>query len=44
LTVTAEALHHEAVALGIIPLKKALDGLEVDMKIVRAINSVLKPT
>jgi len=37
-----EALYHEAVSLGIIPLKNPLDGLEVDIKIARTINLVSK--
>ena len=37
-----EALYQEAVSLGIIPLKNPLDGLEVDIKIARVINSVSK--
>jgi len=36
----AEALYREAVRLGIIPLKNALDGIEVDLKIARVINRV----
>jgi transcriptional regulator with XRE-family HTH domain len=35
-----EALHKEAVTLGIIPLKKPLDGIEVDLKIAKVVNSV----
>ena len=34
------ALYHEAVALGIIPLENPLDGIEVDLKIARVVNSV----
>jgi len=34
------ALYHEAVALGIIPLKNPLEGIEVDLKIAKAINRV----
>jgi hypothetical protein len=37
-----EALYDEAVALGAIPLKNPLDGIEVDIKIAKAINSVSK--
>lgn len=37
-----EALYNEAVALGIIPLKNLLDGLEVDIKIAKVINNVSK--
>jgi transcriptional regulator with XRE-family HTH domain len=36
----AEALYREAVTLGIIPLKDPLDGIEVDLKIARIVNSV----
>ena len=36
----AEALYREAVTLGIIPLKEPLDGIEVDLKIARVVNSV----
>src|SRR4030042_3956176 len=36
----AEALYREAVTLGIIPLKDPLDGIEVDLKIARVVNSV----
>ena len=35
-----DALYKEAVALGIIPLKNPLDGIEVDLKIAKAVNSV----
>jgi hypothetical protein len=35
-----EALHREAVTLGIIPLKKPLDGIEVDVRIAKVVNSV----
>lgn len=38
----AEALYREAVALGIIPFKNPLDGIEVDIRIARAINRVSK--
>jgi hypothetical protein len=34
------ALYNEAVALGIIPLKNPLEGIEVDLKIAKAINRV----
>ena len=37
-----EALYDEAVALGAIPLKDPLDGIEVDIKIAKAVNSVSK--
>jgi transcriptional regulator with XRE-family HTH domain len=35
-----EALHKEAVTLGIIPLKNPLDGIEMDLKIAKVVNSV----
>ena len=35
-----DALYKEAVTLGIIPLKNPLDGIEVDLKIAKVINSV----
>lgn len=35
-----EALYKEAVTLGIFPLKNPLDGIEVDLKIAKVINSV----
>jgi transcriptional regulator with XRE-family HTH domain len=35
-----EALYKEAVTLGIIPLKNPLDGIEVDLKIAKVVNSV----
>ena len=38
----AEALYHEAVVLGILPFKNPLDGIEVDLRIARAINRVSK--
>jgi|WetSurSiteA1Bulk_404760.scaffolds.fasta_scaffold44876_2 hypothetical protein len=37
-----EALYDEAVALGAFPLKNPLDGIEVDIKIAKAVNSVSK--
>ena len=39
-----EALYQEAVSLGIIPMKNLLDGVEVDIKIAKVINSVSKTT
>jgi hypothetical protein len=39
-----EALYKEAVALGVFPLKDSLEGLEVDIRIARRINSVSKDT
>jgi len=35
-----EALYKEAVTLGVIPLKNALDGIEVDLWIAKVVNSV----
>ena len=35
-----KALYREAIALGAIPLKDPLDGLEIDMKIAKVVNSV----
>lgn len=35
-----EALHHEAVTLGVLPPKNPLDGIEVDLKIAKVVNSV----
>lgn len=35
-----DALYEEAVALGVFPLKDPLDGLDVDLKIARVVNSV----
>jgi hypothetical protein len=37
-----EALLKEAVSLGAFPLQDKLSGLEIDIKIARAINSVSK--
>ena len=37
-----EALYEEAVALGVIPLKNPLEGLEVHIRIARVINHVPK--
>jgi hypothetical protein len=34
------AMYDEAVALGIFPLKDPLDGLEIDIKIAKVVNSV----
>ena len=39
-----EALYKEAVALGVFPLKDSLEGLEVDFRIAKGINSVSKDT
>lgn len=35
-----DALYNEAVALGVIPLKNPLDGIEVDLRIAKVVNSV----
>ncbi len=35
-----KGLYREAVALGVIPLKNPLDGIEVDLKIAKAVNRV----
>ncbi len=35
-----DALHKEAMALGIIPSKNPLDGIEVDLKIAKVVNRV----
>ena len=35
-----EALHKEAVSLGIFNSKNILDGLEIDLRIARAINGL----
>ena len=37
-----EALYKEAVALGVMPLKDPLDGLDVDLRIAKVVNSVSK--
>ncbi len=37
-----EALYKEAVALGVIPLRDPLDGLDVDLRIAKVVNSVSK--
>ena len=39
-----EALYREAVTLQVIPLKNPLEGLEMDIKIARVVNSVSKST
>jgi len=39
-----EALYKEALDLGIFPLKDSLEGLEVDIRIAKVINSVSKDT
>ncbi len=35
-----DAMYREAVSLGIIPLKDPLEGVEIDIKIAKVINSV----
>ena len=35
-----EAMYEEAVALGLLPLKDPLEGIEIKIKIAKAINSV----
>lgn len=35
-----EAMYEEAVSLGVFPLKNALEGIEVDIKIAKAVNNV----
>jgi hypothetical protein len=37
-----EALYEEAVALGVIPFRDPLDGLDVDLRIAKVVNSVSK--
>ena len=37
-----EALYMEAVALGVIPLRDPLDGLDVTIRIAKVVNSVSK--
>ncbi len=37
-----EAMYTEAVALGIFPLKDALSGIDVDIRIAKAVNRVRK--
>lgn len=39
-----EALYREAVILRVIPMRDPLDGLDIDIKIARAVNSVPKST
>lgn len=36
----AQALYEEAVALGVFPMKDPLDGIDVDIRIARAVNRV----
>lgn len=35
-----DSMYDEAVALGVIPMKNPLDGLEVDLKIAKVVNHV----
>ena len=35
-----DAMYKEAVLLGVFPLKEALSGIETDIKIAKALNSV----
>ncbi|MBI4330196.1 MAG: hypothetical protein HY673_02805 [Chloroflexi bacterium] len=35
-----EAMYEEAVALGVFPLADPMDGIDTDIKLARAINSV----
>ncbi|MFC2163805.1 hypothetical protein ACFLT2_02265 [Acidobacteriota bacterium] len=35
-----EAMYIEALSLGIFPLKNKLDGIEVDLRIAKVVNSV----
>ena len=35
-----DALYQEAVTLGVLPLKNPLDGIEVDLRIAKVVNSV----
>jgi hypothetical protein len=37
-----ESLWHEGVSLGVLPPKNPMYGIEVDIKIVKALNSCLK--
>ncbi len=37
---TVDALYNEAVALGAFPLRNPLEGIEVDLKIAKVVNSV----
>jgi len=39
-----EALYKEALDLGIFPLKDSLEGIDVDIRIAKVINSVSKDT
>jgi hypothetical protein len=35
-----DSMYDEAVALGVIPMKNPLDGLEIDLKIAKVVNHV----
>ncbi|MFN3533756.1 MAG: hypothetical protein ACK4WB_00020 [Desulfatiglandales bacterium] len=35
-----EALYREAVSLGVLPLKNSLEGIEVDIRIAKILNSL----
>lgn len=35
-----DSMYEEAVALGVIPMKDPLDGLEIDLKIAKVVNHV----
>jgi len=39
-----DALYNEAVSLGAFPLKNPLDGIEIDLKVAKVVNSVRKIT
>ena len=39
-----EALYKEAVGLGVFPLRDSLEGLDVDIRIAKVVNSVSKNT
>ncbi len=39
-----EAMHKEAMFLGVFPLKDPLSGIEVDIAIAKVINSVSRPS
>jgi len=39
-----EALYKEAVTLGVFPLRDSLEGLDVDIRIAKVVNSVSKNT
>jgi hypothetical protein len=39
-----EAMHKEAMFLGVFPLKDPLSGIEVDIAIAKVVNSVSRPS